>query len=501
MLSSLPIVCYMAHGNWVGYLLGSGYYGFGILTLSADWNFVSFLSPNYSPLWANASLIVGALATSWAIYPALYFSNTLNAKNFPPMSSGTYDAYGQRYNISRVISMPSFTLNQTAMDEYSLPYWSVSYVMYFFWGFACSTGALVYAALWYGKSSYVAVVDAFKGRREDYNDPYIQLMQRTPRVPHWWYLSLLLVCIALSLGALYGGDFTLPWWGFFLICIVSTISTFPNGILWGIANMQVGMSFLSELLAGALFPGRPAAVLACMTFGRQILEQNLNLISDYKFGFYMKIPEREMFWGQVYGTMLGPFVNYGVMRIVIDNIGKSVLTGALESNSWLALKTKNYYSLSVLWGVLGPRVIFAKTSMYNWIYYAFIAGPVLVVAVYMLHRYKPHWELETRLNPVVIMYGATVSPVSQTVNIFTSAVASLFFMGYLLRAHPVWFRKYNYLLGVGLDCGTQLCQTVIMLAINLTNSSFPQWWGNDVSFFPGRILALPSCCSFSELVC
>jgi OPT oligopeptide transporter protein len=78
--------------------------------------------------------------------------------------------------------------------------------------------------------------------------------------------------------------------------------------------MQVGMQFLSEVIAGALFPGKPFAVLTCMVYGRQILEQNLNLISDYKFGFYMKIPEKEMFIGQVYGTLLGPFINYGMMR-------------------------------------------------------------------------------------------------------------------------------------------------------------------------------------------
>jgi hypothetical protein len=78
--------------------------------------------------------------------------------------------------------------------------------------------------------------------------------------------------------------------------------------------MQVGMAFLSEVIAGALFPGRPLAVLSCMVYGRQILEQNLNLVSDYKFGFYMKIPEKEMFIGQVWGTLVGPFINYGMMR-------------------------------------------------------------------------------------------------------------------------------------------------------------------------------------------
>lgn len=101
--------------------------------------------------------------------------------------------------------------------------------------------------------------------------------------------------------------------GFILISIISCIFTFPNGVLWGVANMQVGMQFLSEVIAGALFPGKPLGVLTCMVYGRQILEQNLNLISDYKFGFYMKIPETEMFIGQVYGTLLGPFINYGMM--------------------------------------------------------------------------------------------------------------------------------------------------------------------------------------------
>ncbi|KAK3319793.1 oligopeptide transporter 6 [Cercophora scortea] len=485
LLSSIPLLCYFAHGNWKGFVLGSGYYGFGMLDLSLDWNYNTFFQPMYTPLWSNASQIGGAVLACWLIYPIMYFTNTLNALNLPPMSSGTFDDTGARYNTSRILT-PQYTLNQTAMDEYSQPYWSVSYAMYFFWGFACSTGALVYSALWYGKDSYIAIVEAWKGRRSDYNDPYLKLMSRTPRVPHWWYLTLLAICVALSLGCLYGAEIGLPWWGFLVIIVTSVICTFPNGILWGIANMQVGMAFLSELMAGAMFPGNPSAVLACMTFGRQILEQNLNLISDYKFGFYMKIPEREMFWAQVYGTLLGPFVNYGIMRLIIDNIGADILTGVVESNAWLALKTRNYYSISILWGILGPKVFFAPGSDYNWILWAFLIGPALVLIVYLVHLWKPHWELETRVNPVVIMWGGTWFPVYQTTNLMTSGALSLFFMGYVYRYHGAWFRKYNYLLGVGLDCGSQITTTIIMFAINLPNAVMPFWWGNDASGFIDR---------------
>lgn len=485
LLSSLPLLCYMAHGNWIGYVLGSGYYGFGLLDITLDWNYATFWQPLYTPLWANASQIGGAIVACWMIYPIMYFTNTLKAQNFPPMSSGTFDVSGAKYKTSSVLT-PQWSLNQTAMDAYSLPHWSISYAMYFFWGFAASAGALVWSALWFGKDSYVALVEAWNGRQSDYNDPYLKLMSRTQRVPHWWYLTLLAACMALSLGCLYGAEIGLPWWGFIVVCVVSLISTFPNGILWGVANMQVGMAFLSELMAGGMFPGNPSAVLASMTFGRQILEQNLNLISDYKFGFYMKIPEKEMFWAQVYGTLLGPFVNYGIMRLVIDRIGADVLTGTVESNAWLALKTRNYYSLSVLWGVLGPKVIFSSHSDYNWIYYSFLVGPATVVLVYMIHRFKPQWKLETRCNPVVIMYGATLFPVYQTTNLMTSAILSFVFMGFMLRYRPVWFRKYNYLLGVGLDCGTQVCQTILMFAINLPNATMPFWWGNDASGYVDR---------------
>ena len=246
--------------------------------------------------------------------------------------------------------------------------------------------------------------------------------------------------------------------------------------------MQVGMNYLAEILAGAMFSGNPSSVLACIVYSSQLLVQNINLTSDYKFGFYMKIPEKQMFIAQVYGTLLGPFINYGIMRLVLDNIDKDVLLGNVASNAWDALMTRNYYSLSVVWGVIGPKVLFADGSPYNWIYYGFFIGPALVGLVYLVHCFKPQWQLETRCNPVVILYGATLFPVYQTTNLMTSGLLSLVFMGYVLRYHPAWFRKYNYLLGIGLDSGTQICSTVIMFAINLTNTAMPFWWGNNVSF-------------------
>ena len=86
----------------------------------------------------------------------------------------------------------------------------------------------------------------------------------------------------------------------------------------------------------------------------------------------------------------------------------------------------------------------------------------------------------------MLLYGGTLVPVYQTTNLLTTFLLSLTIMGYVYRYHPVWFRKYNYLLGVGLDCGTELLTTVMTFGISLPNASMPFWWGNSASGYTGR---------------
>jgi hypothetical protein len=99
-----------------------------MLDLTLDWNYTGFWQPLYTPLWANAHQIIGAMLSVWMIYPIMYFTNTLNAKNYPPMSSGTFDDTGTRYNTSRILTA-NYELDQAAMDAYSMPHWSGSYAM------------------------------------------------------------------------------------------------------------------------------------------------------------------------------------------------------------------------------------------------------------------------------------------------------------------------------------------------------------------------------------
>ncbi|KAJ9143372.1 OPT superfamily oligopeptide transporter [Pleurostoma richardsiae] len=477
MLGSLPLLCYIGRGFWKTFVLGSGTYGFGLLDLSFDWNYISFFSPLYTPLWANANRFAGAIFACWILYPMVYFSGS-SATAFAPMSSGTWDNTGAKYNISAILTT-KHELDQKALIMYSMPRWSFSYAMHFFWGFASTSAVLTYALLFHGRSAWKAIRSSSDS---SYNDPYLKLTSHLPRVPRSWYVALCLSCLLLSVVQLYAGEMQLPWWGLLLMIGISALFTLPSGILFALANIQIGMDYLSEILAGALFPGKPIAVLTSTVYGRQVLEQCLNLVSDLKFGFYMKIPERALFLAQVYGTVLGPLVNWACMRIIIDTQGGAA--GLTEASSgaaggWNALKTKNFYSLSVIWGVLGPRVLFSSALGYSWLCYGFVVGPLAVLLLWLVHQVKPRWEIDQLLNPAVVFSGAALFPIYPTVNLGSSMVAAVASMGYARRWHSQWFHRYNYLLGAGLDCGAQMVQILVVLLVHLAGVAMPHWWGND----------------------
>jgi hypothetical protein len=69
-----------------------------------------------------------------------------------------------------------------------------------------------------------------------------------------------------------------------------------------------------------------------------------------------------------------------------------------------------------------------------------------------------------------------------------SSVFGFFISGFisqfwLRKYHPVWFKKYNYILSAGLDGGCQVM--VFILTFTVMGGAgkrvaFPQWWGNNL---------------------
>jgi len=82
---------------------------------------------------------------------------------------------------------------------------------------------------YYGSSAWQIAVASLSGRYIEYNDPYLQVMSRYPKVPRYWYAVVLVLSVSMSLLTFYQGGFQLPWWGFAVFFILALVLTYPNG--------------------------------------------------------------------------------------------------------------------------------------------------------------------------------------------------------------------------------------------------------------------------------
>ncbi|SMQ48424.1 unnamed protein product [Zymoseptoria tritici ST99CH_3D7] len=480
VLSAMPLVCWMGHGNAKAYVLGSGNYGFGILSWTLDWNWIDPYVAQL-PLWVTITSYSGLLFAGWFLYPILYYSNAFDSLSYGAMSTRVYLGNGSAYPTTDILT-PQLRLNGTAFEEVGPPHWSTSYIFRFFFGFTAFAASLMFAALYYGQEAWRISKANWKGDLVEYNDPYLALMAKYPKVPRWWYYAILVLSIGLSMLTFYMGGFQLPWWGFVIFFIMCIIVTYPNGVLVAITGDSPGDAMLTDLLAGLLFHGNPMAVMSCMAYANPILSHCIGLLASFKLGIYMKIPETSMLIGQLYGQLLQPLVNYGIMRMIFKTVDMDILKGYKESVNWNALGTRAWYSASVLWGVIGPQRMFGPDSEYPFIYYGILIGFGLVLATWLIQRWKPHWNTVEWMNVPTFFNGMNGIPVSPMTGPFPSLILGLISMGYLYRYHAVWWTKYNYLLGLGLICGTAIQGVFQTFAISVPGLSFPEWWGNNVDY-------------------
>ena len=66
-------------------------------------------------------------------------------------------------------------------------------------------------------------------------------------------------------------------------------------------------------------------------------------------------------------------------------------------------------------------------------------------------------------------------------SVLTAVAVGVVSQVWLRRYHPVWFKKYNYILGGALDGGAQVMIFSLSFAVfgaSGAGKPFPAWWGN-----------------------
>lgn len=152
-LSALSFICWIWKDSITAQQIGSGLNGLGIGSFGLDWSTIAgFLgSPLASPFFATANVMGGFFVFLYIVVPIAYWSNSYNAKQFPILSSHTFDSTGQSYNVTRILDQTSFDIDLRSYNNYSKLYLSVMFAYVYGLSFATLMATLTHVALFDGK--------------------------------------------------------------------------------------------------------------------------------------------------------------------------------------------------------------------------------------------------------------------------------------------------------------------------------------------------------------
>ncbi|KAJ1882549.1 hypothetical protein LPJ57_000860, partial [Coemansia sp. RSA 486] len=157
VFKSLCPLCLWAPHSKLMSLLGSGWNGTGILSLTFDWTAMGTLQPLVTPLWAQMHYYTGAALMLYILTPVCWHMNLWGARDLPIVSTSVYDVGGNMYNISLVHSNFGSTVDYNILEPRQQllssvplafnPYSPVRLAVNSALGYICSVAAITAAAM------------------------------------------------------------------------------------------------------------------------------------------------------------------------------------------------------------------------------------------------------------------------------------------------------------------------------------------------------------------
>ncbi|ORX58721.1 OPT family small oligopeptide transporter [Hesseltinella vesiculosa] len=489
MLGAFSVFCLARDDSlWFQRLFGgSGVNeGLGILSISLDWNLLSYLTPLVLPLWVQMNIYFG-IVLLWLIAPLLYYTNVWNAQNYPFLSNAIWainktDGTSFIYPQSEILTENN-VVNFTVVDEIGDPKYSALLAFSYVIINMGVTASISHIFLFYGKQIWFNLRNMGKGGKNA-TDIHNQLMQAYPEVPNWWYYIIYIVGLAVNIGLAYANSSQLPAWGVIFAVLLSTVLSLPMNMIQAVTGQGFGLNVVAEMIYGFIKPGYPVADMYFKTLGYNTLSQAGNMGNDLKVGHYMKVPPRWTFFYQMWGTLLGSVFNYIVNVSILSSKRDILLDPNGGNNVWSGAGIQTINSAAISWGGIGPLRMFGPSTEYPIVLWAFIIGFFLPLPGYILHRLYPNVAFFRHINIPMIAIGLAILPGTSSSWITCSFILIIVSQWFVKRRYPNWYIKYNYLTSAALDSGTSLMVFFLAFAVNGGGNgivySFPTWWGNRI---------------------
>ncbi|KAF3049233.1 hypothetical protein E8E11_007645 [Didymella keratinophila] len=508
MTSSLAFLCWVAPKNPMANFIGSGLGGMGFLNLSLDWSNINWNGTSIliTPFWTQTVLFLAFAFNCWVLLPAANWGN-LGSYKHGLMSNSLFQANGTKYPTAKIINS-DFSLNETAWEEYGPAYMGLQFAWATFFNYSKLPSAFVWLATFGGPAimaTFAKNMAARKARSEarkqssangasesnihhQYTDRLNVLQRSYKEVPGWWFVALFLAGFIVLLAIVGSGQLFIPWWTVIVGVATGFVVVIPLGYLYAISNYQVAIGDFNELIYGYMVHTaagaahhHPAGPSVYGAIAGDAWYRAQYMLQDQRIGHYMHIPPRTVFFSQVFGSILGIPINYGVIRWVL-NTKFDYLSGAKTDplHQWTGQSLVSSNTIGIQYGVIGPKRMFGSEEL-KILPYGFLVGAVAPLVMYGLHRAFPTSKLKFHLwNTTIFFSGISVFYGNLSTGYFSAYLGGFIAMYWIFRHHFKIWKRYNYIVAAAFDAAFNFNMLLIFLFFGAGKQiKMPAWWGNN----------------------
>ncbi|KAI8264095.1 Oligopeptide transporter 8 [Colletotrichum sp. SAR11_239] len=451
--------------------------GLGLFSLSFDWQYITSFNTSL-PLALQAHAALGYFVC-FIVMLGIYYSNAWDAKSQPFMSTRLRSEDGSTYPIAKVFT--GGVLNKEALATYGIPRLTGSFAYAMFMANAAIGALIAHCFLFWGGDVVNAYKSARSGRYDDRH--HAHMAKHYKETPWWWYVVVLVLSFILGIVVVTTQNITLPAWAYIVALLLGIFIAPLSTILYSRYGNGIATNNLSKMLAGLLLPERPIGNMYFAAWSHNVISNAVTLSNDLKMGEYLKIPPRVMFLTQVYGTILGGFINYAVM-ISIVNGNRELLVDSDGNNAWSGATMQSYNTNATSWAL--AHYLYKLGGKYEMVPIGLGIGFGIVAVHRLVVYFVPKirgFSLSEINFPQFIQYAGFIPyNQSQTCVIFSQIIAGFFTQFYLRNYRPRIFRDYSYLVTGAMDGASLTVLFILSFAVFGAGGSskpFPTWWGNN----------------------
>lgn len=185
---------------------------------------------------------------------------------------------------------------------------------------------------------------------------------------------------------------------------------------------------------------------------------------------------------QLAGTIIGSTVHFGTTWWLLSSIKNICNTAALPKGSqWTCPGLDVSYSVSIIWGVIGPLRIFGREGNYNLMNWFFLIGFLAPIPGWILSRKYPEKKWINYIHMPMILSGPLGMPTAKAVHYMSWAAVGTLFNYYIYRRYKQWWARHTYILSAALDAGVAFMGVFLFFTLQSHNIIGPEWWGLENS--------------------